>query len=948
MTFNEILDLMKLNPFTSEHEEQIYLAIKKDPVLLQKTDKKGNTILLWAAYYGKIAIYDYLVSTYNLPSKQKNMNDNSALLLAAANGQCDMFAHLVNYYGFHSTATNPTTGNSALLWAAVFGKIEMFDFLVSTYHLDIKQTNYQLMSALLLAAANDQIEMLDHLEFRHKLDIKATDENGHSALLQAIKNGKIAMLDHLVDKYRFDPKSNEFQNMQAATACKQVKMVQHLKTKYGCTESQITINVDALDDPNVYPVYEIFAKKFISRFDNHLQDGAGFDWNDFSRNAGNDYIPEYYLNLIKTYIDKTDNESANKDILKCLIPNGVKWSIISLDNIFKLLSGEFASNLSKLSLKPEKSFLIRKYTLQAIIEKCCKETALTKNDAIDTQTTLLENLQNIQSQPDLNNLISHCIDQINIAISRISPFNSSRRIFKEELEKFKPILCPEVVPIPIDIQWVAKLKQKLTEEPLKEKKAKVVTEHVKTFLSKFPNASQLYVGGKPANSQVPLVNEERACANYAKVLLLNNNCWNEAQQTQVPQSSANSSASFSLLKFFAPTSLPANISTPQPAEKSKAEKDVEIIVLLDESLKYSDYCYLPALIERKTYIDLKSRELKKTDIKFFIHLNLEIFFHPLSTAKEKLEANYALIKLQEFPATLTPEEKEKIDIVTLDKISHLSFVNLEERSNSGELIFSELGEETSNNFSENLRKKLGYKPKYNQEISNVFLEEVKSDDLSESQGIVRMPDGNKLVEEKPSAPVPRNKGEILKDEETISDAGSVPDLDATEESLDEPQKTLTMEAIAAQLKSLSKKYSIPENITDSDFLPSQEEQPSEEVVISALSDVMIQNAEIIAALTKEKDSLTGENASLKAVVPALKEKNSLLESKNAALQEELAKYKSAMASMVSLARPFQVKQEVGSPALSENRQVLFAAQEKASTSLAFNDSVPSQGHYLNL
>lgn len=156
-----------------------------------------NPELLAALQIGNIKRLEELIKL-RIDIKQTDKIGNTALLIAAANGQIELFEYLL-FKQYSNLNEKNKYHYTPLLIAAAYGQIEMFEYLLAKKYSNINERNGFGNTAIHIAAECGQIFMIEHLLEKKYFTINKKNKYGETALLIAAMEGRIPMLEYLLD-----------------------------------------------------------------------------------------------------------------------------------------------------------------------------------------------------------------------------------------------------------------------------------------------------------------------------------------------------------------------------------------------------------------------------------------------------------------------------------------------------------------------------------------------------------------------------------------------------------------------------------------------------------------------------------------------------------------------------------------------------------------------------
>ncbi|XP_062595797.1 putative ankyrin repeat protein RF_0381 [Saccostrea cucullata] len=186
-----------------------YLVDKYPALLKEHTDVHGKSLLYWAAFSGKIDMFEYMLhllqnENIHLSSDIKHMvsaKDNSGqsmLHAACSNGHFDMCEYLLKTYPELLNVTD-NDGENALHYTARGGNVDLFKFL-SSKGLNVNCTTNTGKTVLHMSCAGGREEMCRYLVNRYPDLISVIDNDGWSVLHTACLGGNVKIVYFLKEK----------------------------------------------------------------------------------------------------------------------------------------------------------------------------------------------------------------------------------------------------------------------------------------------------------------------------------------------------------------------------------------------------------------------------------------------------------------------------------------------------------------------------------------------------------------------------------------------------------------------------------------------------------------------------------------------------------------------------------------------------------------------------
>ncbi|XP_062606075.1 serine/threonine-protein phosphatase 6 regulatory ankyrin repeat subunit A-like [Saccostrea cucullata] len=189
----------------------VKFLIEKYPALLQEhTDFLGNSVLYWAAFSGKIDMFEYILNLFenenecHISSSIKPKADGKAksgetiLHGACRNGHFDMSEYLLGRYP-QLLDVYDIDGANVLHYTAVGGNVDLFKYLLSK-GLNVNCTTNMGISVLHMCCASGREEMCRYLVNRYPGLISVIDYRGWTALHSACWGGSVEIVSFLIEK----------------------------------------------------------------------------------------------------------------------------------------------------------------------------------------------------------------------------------------------------------------------------------------------------------------------------------------------------------------------------------------------------------------------------------------------------------------------------------------------------------------------------------------------------------------------------------------------------------------------------------------------------------------------------------------------------------------------------------------------------------------------------
>ncbi|XP_050309097.1 uncharacterized protein LOC126745347 [Anthonomus grandis grandis] len=161
---------------------------------------KGDTVLHLAAQNGSCELIEALVQRYNIDVDILNANEETPLILAAFNGHHEAVECLLKNGAEpnHQNRSKNEIQDSAMSLAAAQGNIEIVQRLIN-HKANIDIEDQKGWRPLHVVAQNGYVDLLD-LFLTHKVDIHAKYKPGATALHAAVRNEHEDIVKKLIDK----------------------------------------------------------------------------------------------------------------------------------------------------------------------------------------------------------------------------------------------------------------------------------------------------------------------------------------------------------------------------------------------------------------------------------------------------------------------------------------------------------------------------------------------------------------------------------------------------------------------------------------------------------------------------------------------------------------------------------------------------------------------------
>lgn len=112
----------------------------EDGVDIKQKDEHGMTVLFWAAWYGQIEMFEYLLENQYSQITEKDKYGGTPFFLAAAGGQVEMCRYLIAKKHYQINEKN-NQAETAFFLAAYKGKTAVLEYFLTLPGIDLKETN---------------------------------------------------------------------------------------------------------------------------------------------------------------------------------------------------------------------------------------------------------------------------------------------------------------------------------------------------------------------------------------------------------------------------------------------------------------------------------------------------------------------------------------------------------------------------------------------------------------------------------------------------------------------------------------------------------------------------------------------------------------------------------------------------------------------------------------
>ncbi len=182
-------------------------GIELKDIKLNVQNSRQNTLLLWAAYHGRIKLFQWLIAQ-GASIQERTEEGYTIFLNAVRNGKLEFIIFLY--------ATNPDVlqerdkrGNTALLLAVGCGHQAIAVWLLN-HGASLNETNDVGANPIIKACAGGHIGIIDWLHTEKQLSLDVRSTNGTSPILEAAYFGHKHVVEHLHNTYQvsFDEKDH--------------------------------------------------------------------------------------------------------------------------------------------------------------------------------------------------------------------------------------------------------------------------------------------------------------------------------------------------------------------------------------------------------------------------------------------------------------------------------------------------------------------------------------------------------------------------------------------------------------------------------------------------------------------------------------------------------------------------------------------------------------------
>lgn len=159
---------------------------------MQKDEQEGQ--LIEAAFNNSIEVIERLLKQ-GVDVDEKNKSGNTALMIAAANGNTEMLRMLI-YMAKANVNIQDCYGNTPLMWAVVKGYAEIVNILINA-NADVNIQNHEGRTALIYAVGEENKDIVEIL-VKANADLNIKDHKDKTALIYAKQIGKEDIVNFLI------------------------------------------------------------------------------------------------------------------------------------------------------------------------------------------------------------------------------------------------------------------------------------------------------------------------------------------------------------------------------------------------------------------------------------------------------------------------------------------------------------------------------------------------------------------------------------------------------------------------------------------------------------------------------------------------------------------------------------------------------------------------------
>ncbi len=168
------------------------LALSNNVFSMQKDEQKSE--LIEAAFNNSITSIERLLKQ-GVDVNEKNKSGNTALMIAAANGNTEMLEILI-YMAKANVNIQDCYGNTPLMWAVVKGYKEVVNILINA-NADVNIQNHEGRTALIYAVGEENKDIIEML-VKADADLNIKDYKDKTALIYAKERSQEDIADFLI------------------------------------------------------------------------------------------------------------------------------------------------------------------------------------------------------------------------------------------------------------------------------------------------------------------------------------------------------------------------------------------------------------------------------------------------------------------------------------------------------------------------------------------------------------------------------------------------------------------------------------------------------------------------------------------------------------------------------------------------------------------------------
>ena len=179
-------------------------SLLKEGVNVNTTDERGNTILHFAAIFGRKETVEFLLKNQEINVNAKNKDGYTPLLYCAAIfDHTDIVETLLTTQGIDVNAKD-NNGNTSLHFFAGRGRIDVVKTLLEKKGMDVNAKDNSGNTPLHVAAVEGHIDVVETLLKRKGMDVNAKDNSGNTPLHVAAVEGHIDIAKALLETKGID------------------------------------------------------------------------------------------------------------------------------------------------------------------------------------------------------------------------------------------------------------------------------------------------------------------------------------------------------------------------------------------------------------------------------------------------------------------------------------------------------------------------------------------------------------------------------------------------------------------------------------------------------------------------------------------------------------------------------------------------------------------------